>query len=453
MTKHRYNTFGTKVFCGVDENGDDIEHSVHEYHDTLHNIYLGDFKESEHFEEFCRRTGKTDISFTKFREGALMCPCIQAPTMRVCVADEIETGFAELVFALKEINRRSRQRRNGEVCCMFCENEQRKKEDMGSGKYCNICMCGCRMCADLLSLCYVLDYIHPLASPVAFLNHLMCAKVSFPCMTSAGIPLVDSSVFQKPCALEQCEECALFARSEGCVLNCPTIFNDNLAYKWKEYMEHTLDNGNTIKELRPQTADVNGFRVKLFETLTKYKKHYFTYRWLNLCRKVDVLNIDGCSIYIQTDFSAQPVLDSQDKLNSQGHGVCVLCCWIVLHSPKQAFYENEYGEQVGYVYYECDHIRVVSPSTGKGKDQDWFLHCKIFDKIISHYVSTAVPNLNKVIVWTDGAPTQYKCRQNFHWLAQSFDRFDVKVLHRFAATAQFKGVHDKIGQTAKWVVR
>jgi hypothetical protein len=35
----------------------------------------------------------------------MMCKCIQPPTMRVCV-DEIETGFAELVYCLKEIRRR-----------------------------------------------------------------------------------------------------------------------------------------------------------------------------------------------------------------------------------------------------------------------------------------------------------------------------------------------------------
>ena len=62
-----------------------------------------------------------------------MCPCIQAPTMRVCV-DELETGFSEVVFTLKEIYRRSRARRNREECCRFCENERCRKEEMGSGE-------------------------------------------------------------------------------------------------------------------------------------------------------------------------------------------------------------------------------------------------------------------------------------------------------------------------------
>jgi hypothetical protein len=69
------------------------------------------------------------------------------------------------------------------------------------------------------------------------------------------------------------------------------------------------------------------------EQYRKYTKHYFQYKWLNLCRELDVLNLGENELYIQTDYSAQPVLDPQDKLNSQAHGVCVLSCWIVLHSP------------------------------------------------------------------------------------------------------------------------
>jgi 6-phosphogluconate dehydrogenase len=59
--------------------------------------------------------------------------------------------------------------------------------------------------------------------------------------------------------------------------------------------------------------------------------------------------------------------------------------------------------------------------------------------------------VTNVIVWTDGAVGQYKCRQNFYSLATQFE--EVKVTHKFAATSQFKGVHDKIGQVAKHVVQ
>lgn len=37
--------------------------------------------------------------------------------------------------------------------------------------------------------------------------------------------------------------------------------------------------------------------------------------------------------------------------------------------------------------------------------------------------------------------------------ATALDKLNIKIYHRFAATAQFKGVHDKVGQVAKWIVK
>ena len=54
------------------------------------------------------------------------------------------------------------------------------------------------------------------------------------------------------------------------------------------------------------------------EQYRKYTKHYFQYKWLNLCRELDVLNLGENELYIQTDYSAQPVLDPQDKTQLSG---------------------------------------------------------------------------------------------------------------------------------------
>jgi hypothetical protein len=213
-----------------------------------------------------------------------------------------------------------------------------------------------------------------------------------------------------------------------------------------------LDNGNELRELKEVVGTLAELRETLCAQLARYKKHYFQYKWLNLCRKEDIVNLGPHTIFIQTDYSAQPTLDSQDKLNSVGHGVCVLSCWVILHSPRLEYYTNEDGVRIRYTFYECDHVRVVTPSTGKQKDQDWFLHCKIFEQLIQRY-KYKIPKLNTIIIWTDGAPNQYKCRYNFYWLAQAHNKFGVKIYHRFGATAQFKGVHDKIGQVAKWTVK
>jgi hypothetical protein len=142
-------------------------------------------------------------------------------------------------------------------------------------------------------------------------------------------------------------------------------------------------------------------------SLVKYKKHYFVYRWLGFQRKFDIKHLTRSDLYIQTDYGAQPVLDSQDKLNSQGHGVCVLSCWMILHSPEDLAHVDSCGVTHPFRYYKCDHVRVITPSSGKCKDQDWFTHCKIFDYLLNIY-KLEIRDLKNVYVWTDGAPNQYK---------------------------------------------
>ena len=292
------------------------------------------------------------------------------------------------------------------------------------------------------------EYVHPLSSAMILLKHFLCPKICFPGKTTDDKEL---KIFRKPCCFDECNRCRAFLQSANCILQCPQIFDEDLRYQWKEYGAVLLDNGNEIKELKIVSGGMEEFKNKFKDLLRQYKKHYFKYKWLNFCRKVDIVNLDSKTIFIQTDYSAQPTLDSQDKLNSVGHGVCVLSCWVVLHSPRRETYMHE-GELKEYTFYECDHIRVVTPSTGKHKDQDWFMHCRTFEFLLEKF-KNRIPDLENVIVWTDGAPNQYKCRQNFYWLSTVKERFNLNIVHRFGATAQFKGVHDKIGQVAKWTVK
>lgn len=294
----------------------------------------------------------------------------------------------------------------------------------------------------------ILGYVHPFSSPQAMLKHLLCPQVDFPGKAVPG--KATPQIFCKECCTGNCDACAAFRGSDDCLLNCPLLFNETRHYKWKEYGPVMLDNKKEIKELKVISGTLEQFRNKFEDSFTKYRKHYYTYKWLNLTRANDLECLDPNDIFIQTDYSAQPTLDSQDKLNSVGHGVCVLSCWVVIHSPRQEYYMHK-GEKKYYTFYESDHIRVVTPSTGKQKDQDWFLHCKVFDMLIKKY-KEANPLLHTVIIWTDGAPNQYKCRQNFYWITQVLGKHGVYLIHRFAATAQFKGIHDKIGQIAKWIV-
>ena len=55
--------------------------------------------------------------------------------------------------------------------------------------------------------------------------------------------------------------------------------------------------------------------------------------------------------------------------------------------------------------------------------------------------------LRKVIVWTDNAPHQYRCRQNFIKVASCPERHPgIVIVHRLAVVDNFKGIHDAVGK-------
>lgn len=164
-------------------------------------------------------------------------------------------------------------------------------------------------------------------------------------------------------------------------------------------------------------------------------------------REYDRLTLKLNTIFCQTDYSAQPQLVSQDGMNCAKHGVCVLQCWIILFK-REVKYEDENGMDMSFEFTESHHVRVVSPSTGKQKDQDWYLHCQVLDCLQKYYRDNGIP-IFSLTEWTDGAPNQYKCRQHFFHISQS----DIKICHRLGGTSQFKGTHDAIGQAGKSVVR
>lgn len=127
----RVNTFSPKVHVGKG-----VFHPVHEYCDTMKNIYHNDFLKSAEFKAFQERTGRETLGFRKFKEGCFMCPCIQQPKMRVCV-DETETSFNELTKTLASALRRRPV--TAATCCKACESQAAQKLALGNSKYIFAC--------------------------------------------------------------------------------------------------------------------------------------------------------------------------------------------------------------------------------------------------------------------------------------------------------------------------
>jgi hypothetical protein len=128
LHEHIYDVLRVNTFANKVQLPDKTFHRVHEYHDTLMNIYLDEFLCSESFKLYTETSGKSSISYTTFIKGAFMCPCIKAPKIRVCV-DEIETSFCELSKCLQDIRRQKPATKK--FCCEACSILAEEKARVG----------------------------------------------------------------------------------------------------------------------------------------------------------------------------------------------------------------------------------------------------------------------------------------------------------------------------------
>jgi len=106
--------------------------------------------------------------------------------------------------------------------------------------------------------------------------------------------------------------------------------------------------------------------------------------------------------------------------------------------------------------WTTDAWKFYAGSSGKGKDQDYFMHHIALLEMIKAYNEERVKEkkdpIKKIIIWTDGCPNQYMCCQNFVKVAGFWAVHGIELVHRFAPTSDFKGVHDTVGkEDRRWI--
>jgi hypothetical protein len=203
------------------------------------------------------------------------------------------------------------------------------------------------------------DSTHPFTNVYAFLDFMFCTHETFP------DEAVKRPMLNYACCYGQCNVCkqrnSAGVRSSTHPFSCTTIFSADCTTL------HT-----TGEDLLKATL----------KHLAKYAKHYWTYCWLDFVRECDRTYLPRDWLYIQTDFAAQVDLSAQHSPTAGHSSRCNLSCWAIVYQLD--------GKDV------CDHARVVSPATGKQKDQDWFMHSHIFREIINYYKDLL--NVTNVII-------------------------------------------------------
>lgn len=397
----RLDTYSRKINIS-DKNDKDKEFHYLRYRpDTLRRMYSFLFLNSDEYREYVKYYRKkiSCSSFCKLAKNC--CPCIRKPTFIAC-ADEIDE---EMSYMLKAAREKTAKHKCGFACCT---NEN-----------------------------------NPLSSLKTFMKHMCCEEINFPAKT------IEGKIFPKACCYESnenqhffsCKKCEEKRNSENCILNCPTLWNGD-EVSWRKFEKIPLENGSETTNVIIHKGTMKELRERIKEFFHQdYAPHCWRTTWAYFLRKDNQIRLKPNQIYIQTDFSAQIELLGSKTPTCQFSPHANLAVWVVLHSPSR--------DANNKIRYKCDHIRVIYPVSGKQKDQDWFTHCKTFEKVIEYYKSI-IPDLDTIYIWTDGCAAQYKCRHNFCFISQ---RKDINIIHRFGETNQMKGIHDQSGQAAKNVYR
>jgi hypothetical protein len=196
---------------------------------------------------------------------------------------------------------------------------------------------------------------------------------------------------------------------------------------------------------------------KIEAATPRYLEHCWNCRWANTARQNDMHKFTETELFIQTDFAAQIENSSQDNLTCTNRQHTNLDVFVVAHSPRVVTVPGTAGTYEKRVTTN-DAWKYYAGASGKGKDADFHFHHIALHNLVEHYVSerskAGLLPLTRIILWTDGAPGQYMCRQNFAKVASFWLNHNIKLVHRFAASSDFKGVHDSVGkEDRRWISR
>ena len=114
---------------------------------------------------------------------------------------------------------------------------------------------------------------------------------------------------------------------------------------------------------------------------------------------------------------------------------------MVAHSPRLVPVPGADGTKYDKRITTNDAWKVYAGASGKGKDNDYFFHHAALNNIVQHYVEQRLKQrqspLTRIILWTDGCPGQYMCKENFVMVAQFWNTKGIELVHRFVSSSVF----------------
>ena len=246
-----------------------------------------------------------------------------------------------------------------------------------------------------------------------------------------------------PDGIAPCQACGWTNRFGN--RQCADEYNNSPA-TWKKLTEVPAGNGRTEKKFVEHT----GTRAELLDEIEADAPAFLYHRWIRSWMKwqfkLDVATFDGKhEVLVLTDFAADYEMKGRE-VGTCEHGIsCHQLMALVLHSPGPM--ARAEGEERPVI---CDYWRIWSNKKG-----DAAFHDKAMRDIAEHYRQGAVPQLQRLKVWSDGQRSQYKGRKNFGRMVEwpnprgrpgDGAGMGVEIWHNFFASHHASGPQDNAGK-------
>lgn len=260
----------------------------------------------------------------------------------------------------------------------------------------------------------------------------------------------------------KCNACGIekrlrLLRNMKCNLSQEVLDTPCAVKVWKDARRQGVNKktnkANMQRELTSTTMSFGDLITHFIDTTSVYVRHYGEIVWTCRQWKNQQRNLPRDTLIIQTDFAATPNLTATEKLNSATDSHAVIDNFVCLYGREDVTVtDKENGHTETVVVFTVDVHHFLAETFSKGKKNDHAMHNACLDALIKHYKSVWVERfgveLRVVIVRTDNAPHQYRCRHAIMYVAMS----DIIIMHYLAVPSQFKGTHDQVGKDLKWLI-
>ena len=254
------------------------------------------------------------------------------------------------------------------------------------------------------------------------------------------------------CTHGTCADCGVNIKYS--LLNHPLLLHTTdkvKVFEWKDMRRQgdscrggTNQQRELTEDSKPIPEIINSFK----KALDICRPHYQEIMWIRIIQDIDIQTLPNDTLLIFTDFAATMVLRAFQAKNSSVDAYAILDNFVCLYNRW-----NVQVEQENIKLWTVDVHHYLAETLTKGKKSDHAMHNQCLDHLIPFYkkkFASLGRQLKIVKVWSDNAPTQYRCRQNFVQVATVQDRHpDISLIHRLAVVDNFKGAHDAYGKVPK----